>query len=304
MESRPPLSFPTRPRDAHKGSVGTVLVLAGSRGMTGAAVLCGEAALRAGAGLVTVASPDGAQRVVELKSTCLVTRPLPETRDGALARDALPIIIELLDGKDAVAIGPGLSRNAETVEVIRGLVRALASRPTRVVLDADGLNAFEGRPEELSPLAGRVALTPHPGELVRLAGCTKEEVVSSRGAALEAFVERVGVATLLKGPGTLVVDRRPGGGLRSYENTTGNPGMATAGAGDVLTGLVAALLAADLEPFDALRLGAWLHGRAGDLVARRMGWAPMIATDLLDGLIEAIRNAERRDGGSSTSPAS
>src|SRR5688500_11628015 len=290
MELRPPVPFPVRARDAHKGSVGSVLVVAGSRGMTGAAVLCGEAALRSGAGLVTVASPEGAQRVVELKSTCLVTRPLPETREGTLAQDALPVLLELLESKDAVAIGPGLSRHPETVAVVRGIVRALGDRPggPRVVLDADGLNAFEGHAEALSALAGRGALTPHPLELTRVSGAPKQDVLTARRETLDAFVERIGVATLLKGAGTLVVDRRPGGGLRAYENPTGNPGMATAGAGDVLTGLVAALLAAGLDPWDALRLGAWLHGRAGDLVARRTGWAPLIATDLLEGLIEAI----------------
>lgn len=294
MDLHPPVPFPARPRDAHKGSVGTLLVVAGSRGMTGAAVLCGEAALRSGAGLVVVASPDSAQRVVELKTTCLVTRPLPETRDGALSREALPVIIDLLQGRDAVAVGPGLARHPETVEVVRGLVAALAERRLPLVLDADGLNALEGHADALAPLAGRAALTPHPLELARLAGCAKDEVALRRREALEAFVARVGVATLLKGAGTLVSDRRPGGGLRTWENTTGNPGMATAGAGDVLTGLVGALLAAGLEPFDALRLGAWLHGRAGDLVARRTGWAPLIATDLLEGLVEAIRNVEVR----------
>lgn len=291
MDLRPPVPFPTRPRDAHKTSVGTVLVVAGSRGMTGAAFMTAEAALRAGAGLVTLAAPASAQRVLEVKTTCVITRPLAETPEGTLATKALDELLPLLDGKDAVAIGPGLSRDEETAQVIRRLVGATSAR---VVLDADGLNAFEGRAQDLSTIAGRVALTPHPGEFLRLTGMTREAVAADRRAALEAFVARVGVCTLLKGAGTLVCDRRPGGGLRTYENTTGNPGMATAGAGDVLTGVIAALLAAGLDPFDAACLGAWLHGRAGDLVARRTGWAPMIATDLFDGLIEAIRSVEQR----------
>lgn len=295
MDLAPPVPFPVRPRDAHKTSVGAVLVVAGSRGMAGAAFLAAEAALRAGAGLVTLASPASAQRALEVKTTCVITRPLPETSGGALARAALDEVLALAEGKDALALGPGLSRDEETVEVVREVLRALGARPggPRVVLDADGLNAFEGRAGELAPLAGRVVLTPHPGELRRLAG--EDALRAGRREALEAFVEPLGCCTLLKGAGTLVVDRRPGGGLRAFENTTGNPGMATAGAGDVLTGVVAALLAAGLEPFAAASLGAWLHGRAGDLVARRTGWAPLIATDLFDGLIEAIRHVERRD---------
>lgn len=295
MDLRPPVPFPARSRDAHKGSVGAVLVVAGSRGMTGAAFMTAEAALRSGAGLVTLAAPASAQRVLEVKTTCVITKPLAETPEGTLAAGSLEELLALVDGKDAVAIGPGLSRNAETAQVVQGLVRALGERATaRVVIDADGLNAFEGRAQDLSKIGGRAVLTPHPGEFLRLTGVTKDELAKDRRGALETFVARVGVCTLLKGAGTLVCAPREGGGLNVYENTTGNPGMATAGAGDVLTGVVAALLAADLEPYDAARLGAWLHGRAGDLVARRTGWAPMIATDLFDGLIEAIRNVEQR----------
>lgn len=294
MDLSPPFPFPTRPRDAHKTSVGTVLVVAGSRGMTGAAFMAAEAALRAGAGLVTLAAPESAQRVLEVKTTCVITRPLPETGAGTISRAALDEVLALAEGKDALALGPGLTRHDETAEVVREVVRTLGERGgPRVVLDADGLNAFEGRADALATLSGRVVLTPHPGEFKRLAGADALSI--GRREALEAFVARARVCTLLKGAGTLVCDLRPGGGLRTYENTTGNPGMATAGAGDVLTGVIAALLAAGLEPYEATCLGAWLHGRAGDLVARRTGWAPLIATDLFDGLIEAIRNVERRD---------
>jgi len=290
----PPAPFPRRARDAHKGSVGTVLVVAGSRGMSGAAVLTGEAALRSGAGLVTVASPDHTQRAVELKTTCLVTRPLPETATGALARGALDALLGLLEGKGALAVGPGLSRDPETVEVVRGLVAGLERRagPT-LVLDADGLNAFEGEADLLRAVAGRAVLTPHPGEFARLTGLSREALADRRGS-LEAFVARTGVTTLLKGAGTLVGRARPGGGVELWENSTGNPGMATAGSGDVLTGVIAALLAAGLEPWDAARLGAWLHGRAGDLAAREWGWAALVATDLLPALGRVIREVEVR----------
>lgn len=288
----PPAPFPRRARDAHKGSVGTVLVVAGSRGMSGAAVLTGEAALRSGAGLVTVASPDQTQRAVELKTTCLVTRPLPETASGALARAALDALPALLEGKRALAVGPGLSRDPETVEVVRGLVAWLGrGGGPPLVLDADGLNAFEGEADLLRAVAGRAVLTPHPGEFARLAGAYSP---ADRRGSLEAFVARTGVTTLLKGAGTLVGRARPGGGVELWENSTGNPGMATAGSGDVLTGVVAALLAAGLEPWDAARLGAWLHGRAGDLAARDWGWAALTATDLLPALGRAIREVEVR----------
>jgi hydroxyethylthiazole kinase-like uncharacterized protein yjeF len=299
----PPAPFPRRARDAHKGSVGTVLVVAGSRGMSGAAVLTGEAALRSGAGLVTVASPDQTQRAVELKTTCLVTKPLPETATGALARGALDALPGLIEGKGALAVGPGLSRDPETVEVVRALVAWLGRAVgPRLVLDADGLNAFEGQADLLRAVAGRAVLTPHPGEFARLVGASPEalndrssaRVARDRRASLEAFVARTGVTTLLKGAGTLVGRARPGGGVDLWENTTGNPGMATAGSGDVLTGVVAALLAAGLEPWDAARLGAWLHGRAGDLAAREWGWAALTATDLLPALGRAIREVEVR----------
>ncbi len=293
----PPVPFPARPRDAHKGSVGRVLVLAGSRGMSGAASLAGEAALRSGAGLVVVASPAATQRAVELKTTCLVTRALPETAGGGLARAALAPLLALLAGQDALALGPGLGQDPETVDLVRGLVDALADAAPDsplarlpVVLDADGLNALADRVERVAALAGRCVLTPHPGEAARL-GVDRDLLARDRRAAHAALVGRVpGVVLLLKGAGTLVGD----GSGPPWTNPTGNPGLATAGAGDVLTGVIAALLAAGLPALDAARLGAWLHGRAGDLAARTTGWAPLLATDVLAALAPAIREVEPR----------
>ena len=288
--SEAPVRFPRRALDAHKGSVGTVLVVAGSRGMAGAAALVAEAALRTGAGLVTVAAPDQAERVIAVKTTCATTRPLPETAAGTLAAAALAPLVELLPTRDALALGPGLSRHPETASLIRDLVAEVGKGGPPAVVDADGLNAFEGRRDLLRPLAGRAVLTPHPGELARLCGCDTAAVAARRGELLRALVEETGAVALVKGPRTLVAG--PDG--RLFENDTGNPGMATGGAGDVLTGVIAALLAAGLAPFEAACLGVWLHGRAGDAVARRTGWAPLIATDLLDGLIEVIAYEERR----------
>lgn len=286
--SEPPYPFPRRGLDAHKGSVGTVLVVAGSRGMAGAAALTADAALRTGAGLVTVAAPEQAERVIALKTTCATTRPLPETAAGTLARAALAPLLELAGTRDALAIGPGLSQEPETAGAIRELIAGLGPRP--LVLDADGLNAFAAQPERLQVVGGRAVLTPHPGELMRLIGCDKQDLATRRAELAGQAAERTGCVVLLKGQGTIVA--RPAG--EPWTNTTGNPGLATGGAGDVLTGVIAALLAAGLAPFQAACLGAWLHGRAADLVARRTGWAPLIATDLFEGLIEAIAAVEVR----------
>jgi NAD(P)H-hydrate epimerase len=270
--------------------VGTVLVVAGSAGMSGAAFLAGKAALRAGAGLVTVACPQSVSEILELKTTCVMTRGLPETASGSLSEDALEPLLEASAGKSAIAVGPGLSRHPQTVELVRRYLAALALEGNPpVVLDADGLNSYVGHVELLSELETPLVLTPHPGEFVRLDGGDKARLTTDRHERLTAFVQHVGAVTLLKGHRTLV-----GGAEGIYENETGNPGMATGGSGDVLTGLIAALLAAGLSPWDAARLGAWLHGRAGDLAARRCGWAPLIATDLLDTLIDAIRDLETR----------
>lgn len=296
---RAPHPFPTRPRDAHKKSVGDVLVVAGSRGMSGAAYLTAKAALRTGAGLVTLACPEGIHDILEVKTTCVMTKGLPQVNEGGLSKAALQPLLGLTGQRDALALGPGLGRAQETGELVRMFTQVFLGglepgTGPRVVVDADGLNAFAGVPETLQPLAGRAVLTPHPGEFRRLGGELESGAGDAeREAALRAFVEAHGVCTLLKGAGTLVC--APGGegeGLRLYRNETGNSGMATAGSGDVLTGVVAALLAAGLEPFAAASLGAWLHGRAGDVASRRTGRAPLIATDVLDALPEVIRGLE------------
>jgi ADP-dependent NAD(P)H-hydrate dehydratase / NAD(P)H-hydrate epimerase len=296
---RAPYAFPPRPRDAHKKSVGDVLVVAGSRGMSGAAYLAAKSALRTGAGLVTLACPEGIHDVLEIKTTCVMTKGLPEVNEGGLSKAALQPLLGLTGQRDALALGPGLGRAQETVELVRMFTQVFlggleAGTGPRIVVDADGLNAFAGVPEALRPLAGRAVLTPHPGEFRRLGGALESGASDAeREAALRAFVEAQGVCTLLKGAGTLVCALgSEDEGLRLYRNETGNPGMATAGSGDVLTGVIAALLAAGLEPFQAACLGAWLHGRAGDVASRRFGRAPLLATDVLEALPEVIRRLE------------
>jgi len=289
MLARPPHPFPARPLTAHKGTCGHVLVVAGSRGMSGAAFLAGKAALRAGAGLVTIACPESVNAVLEVKTTCVMTHPLAETAAGTLSEGALEPLRALVADKQAVALGPGLSQHPETIALVRALLAEWGEGPP-VVVDADGLNAFAGQPSGLAALGERGVLTPHPGELRRLAGCDREALEQERAATLRSFVEGVPVVTLLKGRRTRV--QAPGPDGPAYENQTGNPGMATAGAGDVLTGVIAALLAQGVAPFPAACLGAYVHGHAGDIAARRLGWAALIATDVLDALAEAIRPLE------------
>ncbi len=283
-------SLPTRARDTHKGACGNVLLLAGSRGMSGAAFLASKACLRTGAGLVTVACPTSVNAVLEIKTTCVMTQPLPETPDGTLAEGALEVLRGLIPGRDALAVGPGLSRHPLTRGVVRSVLAELGADSPPVVLDADGLNAFEGHPELLRPLAGRIVLTPHPGEFRRLSGCSKAELEERPEELLAALAERTGAVILLKGHTTRIAD--PAGTI--HLNETGNPGMATAGSGDVLTGVIACLLAQGLAPVDAARLGARLHGLAGDAAARRTGWAALIATDILESLIGVMCAEETR----------
>jgi len=273
-------SLPDRPRDGHKGTFGHVLCLAGSRDYPGAAVLTTRAALRGGAGLATLGYPGSLHTVIASHLVCEIGIALPE-RDGVLGRDAMEQALTLADERDAVALGPGITCTHEAVVFVRGI--ALRSeRP--LVLDADGLNAFEGHAGDLRDAAGPRVLTPHPGEASRLLGISTSAVSANRDDAARELAELTGATVLLKGAGTIVSD-----GERRHVCETGNPGMATGGSGDVLTGLVAALLAQGMNTFDAAVLGAHLHGAAGDLAAADLGEHGLIASDVLDRLPLALR---------------
>ena len=271
---------PVRPVDVHKGTAGLVLVVAGSRGMAGAAALVGNGALRAGAGLVRIATPDAALDTVAALAPCCTTAPLPD--DGACLRaEAAGKILELADGQDAVALGPGLGRTPAVGSVVRAVLEALE---IPVVLDADGLNAIAAdAAETIARARNGLILTPHPGEAARLLGSSAQDVQADREAAAERLAG-LGAVAVLKGAGTVVSD-----GERLYVNETGNPGMATAGAGDVLTGMLAALVAARMPLFEAAVLAVWAHGRAGDLAAERLGLLGLTAMDLLGCVPEALR---------------
>jgi NAD(P)H-hydrate epimerase len=272
--------LPPRPADANKGSFGRVLVVAGSRGMSGAAVLCGGGALRGGAGLVRVAAPAEVLPVVAAANPCYLTLPLPNDDRGQLAAAAAAEVDGHVRHSTVVVAGPGLGQGPGVKAVIASL---LTQKATPLVLDADALNVLAS---DLGPLHQHTPtpiLTPHPGEFARLLGCDVETVQARREELAVRFAREHSVVLVLKGHQTIVTD-----GEHAHVNTTGNPGMATGGSGDVLTGLIGALVAQGVEAFAAARLGVYLHGLAGDLARDVLGETGLIASDLLDFLPRAF----------------
>ncbi len=273
--------IPRRDRSANKGDFGRVLIVAGSVGMTGAACLAAQAALRAGAGLVYVGCPASLNDILEVKLTEAITIPLPETEERTLHPSARDRVLTLADSMDVLAIGPGLSRHPGTAQLVRDLV---ARCPKPFVLDADGLNAVA---EDTSVLTGDHApavLTPHPGELARLLGASVSEVQAHRAELARKAAQIFRSVLVLKGAYSLSVEDNQ----RLMVNPTGNPGLATGGTGDVLTGIIASLIGQGLTPFIAAAAGAYVHGLAGDIVADRLGHVSLIAGDLLAALPESL----------------
>jgi ADP-dependent NAD(P)H-hydrate dehydratase / NAD(P)H-hydrate epimerase len=276
-----PLTGP-RPAESNKGNYGHVLVVGGSLGKAGAAAMAGMAALRAGAGLSTVATPKSVLGTVAGFHPELMTEALSETEASTISVSALEKIGELAKGKSALAIGPGISRNPQTSEFVRNLI-AKSQVPT--VLDADGLNAFEGRSGELNGKGRTLVITPHPGEMARLVGCSIADIQKDRLAVARKFARDHELIVVLKGHRTLVV--QPDG--ETWVNTTGNPGMATGGTGDILTGMVAGMIAQHAkQAFMAVIAAVYLHGLAGDVMRDKLGEHSLVATDLLRGLPEAF----------------
>jgi NAD(P)H-hydrate epimerase len=274
--------LPPRPTEGHKGTFGRVLIVAGSVGMTGAAALAGRSALRAGAGLVRVATSRSALPVVATIEPCYTTLPLAEDNDGRVSPKALPAILDAAQDNDVVAIGPGMGQSPGLRSILDALIQ---QEGLRLLIDGDGLN-------NLSKIAGwpsrrkaQIVLTPHPGEMRRLwSGLFREEIPPDRQATAARVAQTAGAVVALKGAGTVVTD-----GDRLYVNATGNPGMATAGSGDCLTGVVAALMGQGLSDLDATILGVYLHGRAGDIAATRLGQISLMATDIVEALPEAFK---------------
>ena len=282
--------IPRLGRDAHKGDRGRVLLVAGSLAMSGAARLAGWGALRGGAGLLTIATPEPAQPLVAAELACAMTLALP-ARKGVFIATGAVVARRKAESVDAVGIGPGITTGVKPF-----LRRFLDGLDKPVVLDADALNMLATEPELIDTVDAPTVLTPHPGEAARLLG--HDRLMGDRVRAAAEIADRYGTVAVLKGAGTVVCD-----GDRYYVNRTGNPGMATGGTGDVLTGLIAARLAAGADPFMAAVQAVFVHGTAGDLAAASAGERGMIATDLvanlasaLDGIVQSAPEGKRRGG--------
>jgi NAD(P)H-hydrate epimerase len=262
-----------RPVVSHKGDYGHVLVVAGALGKAGAAILAARSAVRSGAGLVTAAVPEDVVQTVDLGSIESMTFPLSQTRTGALQEENARTVRNLSIDKNVLAVGPGLGRDPSTEETIRSIV---LDSNLPVILDADGVNAFAGNGRQLKKREAETILTPHPGELARLMATTSTEVQADRVGAVEKAARETGTCVVLKGHQSLVAS--PEGEV--FVNPTGNPGMASGGTGDVLTGLIAGLAGQGYEALVAAQLGVYLHGSAGDLAAEKIGQSAVSASDL------------------------
>jgi len=251
-------------------------------GKTGAAAMAAQAALRIGAGLVTVAAPRSVSDVLEAKLLEAMTYPVPETEARTLSKQALEALLAFAETKTALAIGPGIGTHPDTQALVHNLIVSV-NRPT--VLDADGINAFAGHQEMLGHARGPLVLTPHPGELARLLGVTTADVQRDRLGVASRLAREQNVCVVLKGAGSVVAG--PDG--RLSVNPTGNPGLATGGTGDVLTGIITGLLAQGLAPWGAACVGVYAHGLAGDLAASEVGETGLIAGDVIRAIPLAIR---------------
>jgi NAD(P)H-hydrate epimerase len=278
-------------KDTHKGTYGHLLIVAGSVGKSGAAALAGRAALRTGAGLVTVATAAGVLPSIARTMAELMTEPLAETPEGTIAATALPRAVALLKGKNAVLIGPGLSTNSSTAEFVLGLLPKIKAP---CVIDADGLNMVSGKLDVLGRMAGPVVLTPHPGEFARLTGLANEEVVRRRLTLVPEFAAKHGVIVV---PGYRTLIAAPDG--RVFVNPTGNPGIATGGTGDVLGGMIASELAQEKDVLGAVIAAVYAHGLAGDIAAERLSEKALVAGDIvryLPAVQKALAGSERLGG--------
>ena len=268
--------LPDRDKCAHKGDFGKILLLCGSKGYTGAAYLAAMGALRSGAGLVFLGVPESIYAIEAVKLNEAIVFPLPD-EGGKLSAAAIPEILERLPKLDAVLIGPGLGQSEGTFEVVKAVLERAACP---VVLDADGINVMAAHKDIVRGRTNTTILTPHAGEFARLGGSSDAD----RVAAAEEMAKDLGCILLLKGHGTVITD-----GSATYINPTGNPGMAVGGSGDVLAGIITALLGQEITPLEAAACGAWLHGAAGDICAAEIGQYGMLPTDLVNVLPRLLK---------------
>jgi NAD(P)H-hydrate epimerase len=266
-----------RPADAHKGTFGRVLIVGGSVGMSGAPAIAGRAALRSGAGLVRVAVPESILGIVATIEPCYTTIALADDDAGRISKRAVAAVLEGAGQNDVVAFGPGVGVSRGVKDVLAAL---LAVENLRLVIDADGLNCLARIGNWPRLTKASVIITPHPGEMKRLwKGLFREPLPDDRTLQAATLAQGTGCVVVLKGAGTVVTD-----GAKVYINQSGNPGMATAGSGDVLTGIIAALVGQKMSNFDAAVLGVCIHGMAGDIAAERTGQISLIATDIIESL--------------------
>lgn len=271
-----------RKPSSHKGSFGHLLVIAGSPGMTGAASLTALSALRVGVGLVTLGIPEDLNPILETKLTEVMTLPLPQSKDKTLCREGFEKIKDFSQKCKAIAIGPGISSNKQTKELISMIIDQLN---IPLVIDADGINVLAGELSLLKKYKASLIITPHPGEMGRLMGTSAEEIQKDRIRSTVALAKKIGAIVVLKGAKTVIASKEG----NSWVNLTGNPGMATGGSGDILTGIIGGLLTQKLSSLEAAKTGVYLHGYAADLAAQKKGEISLIASDTLETIPEAIR---------------
>ena len=288
--------FRSRAPQSHKGTTGHLLVIGGSPGKTGAAVMTGRSAMRVGAGLVTIGIPKSLNTAMESQLTEVMTEPLPENTGQTLGLSAYERIMSLLENKKGLAIGPGMGTAGPTQNLVKKLIQ---TSPVPIVIDADGLNALVGSLECLKGLNVPVVMTPHPGEMARLVGTTPLQVQQERISEARNFATTHNVCLVLKGAKTIIA--RPDNTV--LINPAGNPGMASGGMGDVLTGMIAGLIVQGLPVNEAVNAGVYLHGCAADFLARTMGRVGFIASDVIEILPRQIKVLEEPPSGRTPSHA-
>lgn len=273
--------LPKRDANTHKGTYGRVGIISGSRGMTGAVYLACQSALRTGSGLVYAIVPESLETIMSIKLTEAIIRPIYDRNTGHFVAESIVSILKEIDKMDAIALGPGIGIDDERIELVWKVIKNVNCP---MVIDADGLNCISKNMDMLHKKNSSIIITPHPGEMARLLNIKIREVEENREYYAKYISEKYNIITVLKGHKTIVSS--PNGKI--YINNTGNPGMATAGSGDVLTGIITSLLGQSLEPFDAAKLGVYLHGLAGDIARDKVGEYGLIAGDIVEAVPEAM----------------
>lgn len=271
-----------REKDTHKGTYGKAVVIAGSKGMAGAAVLTSKSALRSGIGLIKVAVPESINNIIQISVSEAITIPIPDNNRGSIGIEDIPYILENISDSDIVAIGPGCGRTDEIGYTIENILK---NTDNSMVIDADGLNALSNRMELLDDKNNTLIISPHPGEMSRLTGLDIEYINENRIEVASTFAKEKKVIVVLKGARTVVAE--PSGKI--YINITGNPGMSTAGSGDVLTGIITSFIAQGLSAEEAAVAGVYIHGLAGDIMAKKVGEYGLVASDIVKGIPLAIK---------------